>query len=407
MPPMPIHIPGYRFLHSPGPTHVPEAVLNAISRQPMDLGDPRVDAVTAACENGLRQLLGNPQADVFLYAANGHGVWEATTVNLLAPGATVLIPGTGHFSESWAVMSEALGVRVLRTPYREGYPLDAAEVAQVLRDDAIHEIVAVFAVHTDTASATTNDLAALRQALDDTGHPALFVVDAVATLGAAPLDMVALRANVVLSASQKGLMTPPGVGLCVVDAQAFAVSVANPRPRFYWDWRLRQSEHGYRKFCGTPPLNLLMGLEAALGLIAQESLDAVWARHRQLADATHAAVQAWRTGGALDFLCRVPEARSVSVTAVLVDVDAAHGVLPEDVRRVAREDFQVAIAGGLGPFAGRVFRIGHLGDLNAPMLLGCLAGIEGALVRLGVPIGRGGVEQAVNVLNRAPVSPRG
>jgi alanine-glyoxylate transaminase / serine-glyoxylate transaminase / serine-pyruvate transaminase len=300
------HIPGHRFLHSPGPTHVPEAVLNAISRQPMDLGDPRVDAVTAACESGLRALLGNPQADVFLYAANGHGVWEAVTVNLLAPGAAVLIPGTGHFSESWAVMSEALGARVLRTPYREGYPLDAAEVAQVLRDDTAHEIVAVFAVHTDTASATTNDLAALRQALDDTGHPALFVVDAVATLGAAPLDMVALRANVVLSASQKGLMTPPGVGLCVVDAHAFAVSVANPRPRFYWDWRLRQSEHGYRKFCGTPPLNLLMGLEAALGLIAQESLDAVWARHRQLADATHAAVQAWRTGGALDFCAACP-----------------------------------------------------------------------------------------------------
>ncbi len=402
MPTQPPHIPGHRFLHSPGPTHVPEAVQNALRRQPMDLADPRVDQVIAACERGLKDILGTGDADVFLYAANGHGAWEATVANLVAPGQSVLIAGTGHFSESWAIQTEALGIKVVRTAYREGLPFDLDAIESALRADTAHAIVAVFAVHTDTASGTTNDLQALRDLMDATGHSALLVVDVVATLGAAPFAMDALRANVVIGASQKGLMTPPGLAFCAVDAQAFALAERNPAPRFYWDWRLRRSELSYRKFCGTPPMNLLMGLEAALGLIAQEGLPQVLARHRLLADATHAAVAAWGSAGAIDFLCQAPEARSVSVTSVLLKPGGHHGVPPDDIRRVAREQFQVAIAGGLGPFAGRVFRIGHLGDLNPAMLLGCLSGVEAALTVLGVPIGRDGVRCAVDVLARAP-----
>jgi len=367
----------------------------------MDLADPRVDETIAACERGLQHILGTRDADVFLYAANGHGAWEATVANLAAPGQSVLIAGTGHFSESWAIQTEALGVKVVRTAYREGLPFDLDAIESALRADTDHAIVAVFAVHTDTASGTTNDLQALRDLIDATGHPALLVVDVVATLGAAPFAMDALRANVVIGASQKGLMTPPGLAFCAVDARAFALAERNPAPRFYWDWRLRRSELSYRKFCGTPPMNLLMGLEAALGLIAQEGLPQVLARHRLLADATHAAVAAWGSAGAIDFLCQVPAARSVSVTSVLLKPGGAHGVLPDDIRRVAREQFQVAIAGGLGPFAGRVFRIGHLGDLNPAMLLGCLSGVEAALTVLGVPIGRDGVRCAVDVLARA------
>ena len=389
-------IVGRRLLHSPGPTPVPDEVLWAMNRQPMDLGDPRVDSSIKACETGLRRLLQTEAADVFLYASNGHGVWEAVVENLLPLGGAALVPGTGHFSESWAVQTEALGRRVLRTPWIEGLPIDAAAVAQALRQDRQHEIRAVFVVHTDTSSGVSTDLAALRAAIDATGHPALFVVDVVASLGAAPFAMDALRADVVLGASQKGLMCPPGIGFVAVNAAALAMASANPAPRFYWDWVRRKSDLSYRKFCGTAPQSLVAGLAAALGLLFQEGLDQVFERHRQLAQAVHAAVQGWSSAGALDFFARDPAARSVSVTTVLVppgtDVDA--------LRTVARERFQVAFAGALGPLSGRAFRIGHLGDQNPASMMGCLAGIEAALLVQGIPIGRDGLARASLALSQ-------
>ena len=383
-------IPGRRFLHSPGPTPLPDAVLHAMSVQPMDLGDPRVDANIAACEEGLKRLL-HTTSDVFFYAANGHGVWEAVVENLADMGQAVLVPGTGHFSESWAVQTEALGRRVVRTPWREGLPIDAEAVEQALRDDTAHSIRAVFAVHTDTSSGITSDLAAMRRAIDAARHPALLVADVVASLGAAPFAMDALGVDVSLGASQKGLMCPPGVGFLAVNAAAFKLAQANPAPRFYWDWVRRRDELSYRKFCGTAPQNLMFGLEAALDLIFQEGLDAVHARHAQLAGAVHAAVSGWREGGALDFFAVEPSSRSVSVTTITVppgtDVDA--------LRDVARERFQVAMAGALGPLAGRGFRIGHLGDCNPAMILGALAGVEAALVCQGIDVGQGGTRRAV------------
>lgn len=386
-------IPGRRFLHSPGPTPLPDAVLHAISRQPMDLGDPRVDANIAAVEAGLKRLLHTEASDVFLYAANGHGVWEAVAENLADVGQTVLVAGTGHFSESWAVQTEALGRQVQRTPWREGWPIDAAAVEQALRNDRAHAIKAVFAVHTDTASSVTSDMAALRRAIDAARHPALLVADVVASLGAAPFAMDALGVDVALGASQKGLMCPPGVAFAAVNARAFAVAQANRAPRFYWSWVLRKSEASYRKFCGTPPQNLLFGLEAALGLIFDEGLQAVFARHTLLARAVHAAVQGWAEGGALGLFAQDATARSVSVTTITVppgtDVDA--------LRAVARERFQVAMAGGLGPLAGRAFRIGHLGDCNPAMILGALGGVEAALRVQGIAVGDG-VGRAVRLL---------
>ncbi len=383
-------IPGHRFLHSPGPTRVPDEVLHAMSRQPMDLADPRVAQVIAACESGLRRLLQTRDADVLMFAANGHGVWEGVIANLLGPGDTVLVPGTGHFSDGWTLQAEAFGARALRTPWVEGAPIDAGAVEQALRDDPQHRIKAVFAVHTDTASSVTSDMRALRAALDAARHPALFVVDVVASLAAAPFAMDQLGANVVVGASQKGLMVPPGLGFIAVDQRAMQVASQNPVPRFYWDWARRKGEHSYQKFCGTPPHSLLMGLEAALGLIFQEGVDAVLQRHARLARAVHAAVDCWSEGGALRCFAPSVAARSTSVTAVAVRA----GIDVEALRTVARERFQVAIAGGLGPLAGRVFRIGHLGDLNPAMILGALAGVEAALHVQGIPY-RSGVAAAV------------
>lgn len=387
----PPRLPGRRFLHAPGPTALPDEVLDAMHRQPMDLGDPRVADNIAACEDGLRQLMAGREAALFFHASNGHGAWEAVTSNLLAPGQTALVPGTGHFSESWARQTEALGRRARRTPWIEGRPIDAEAVAQALRDDRGHEIGAVFVVHTDTASGITSDIDALRRAIDDAGHPATLVVDAVASLGAAPLRMDAQRIDVLIGASQKGLMCPPGLGFAAVQPAVMARVRANPAPRHYFDWIAREGKLPYQKFCGTPPLTLMQGVQAGLGLLLDEGLEAVWARHRRLASLVHAAVDAWRTGGALDFYGREPAARSASVTAIRT----AEGVDPDAIRRVARERFDVAVAGGLGPLAGRAFRIGHLGDLNVPMVLGALGGVEAALTVLGVPYGAGGLAAAI------------
>jgi len=273
-------------------------------------------------------------------------------------------------------------------------PIDPAAVEAVLRDDREHAIAAVFVVHTDTASGTTCDLAALRRAIDAAAHPALFVVDVVASLAAAPFAMDALGVDVAIGASQKGLMVHPGLAFVAANERAIELARTNPTPRFYWDWLRRRSDLSYRKFCGTPPLAHMAGLEAALGLIAAEGLANVHARHARLARAVQAAVSAWGEGGALRLFTTVPAARSVSVTAVQV----APGIDPEVLRSVARERFQVAIAGGLGPLSGRVFRIGHLGDMNEAMILGCLAGVQAALRAQGIPCGGDGVDAAVSAL---------
>ena len=398
---MTTRIPGRRSLHSPGPTHVPDEVVAAMARQPTDLADPRVAALVAACEAGMRDLLRTTQAEVFFYSANGHGGWEAVIANLVAPGSTILVPGTGHFSDGWAEQVEAFGGIAVRTPYVEGLPIDPSAVEAVLRDDTAHRIAAVFAVHTDTASGTTSDLAALRRAIDAAGHPALFVVDVVASLGAAPFAMDALGVDVAMGASQKGLMLQPGMAFVAADARAMEVARANPAHRFYWDWLRRRSEHSYRKFCGTPPLAHLAGFEAALGLIAAEGLDRVHARHARLARAVHAAVGRWAEAGALRLFTKPVPARSVSVTAI----EVKGGIDPEALRTVARERFQVAIAGGLGPLQGRVFRIGHLGDMNEAMILGCLAGVEAALQVQGIAHGGRGVDAAIaSLLEEGPVA---
>ena len=393
-------IPGYRFLHSPGPTRVPDEVQHAMSRQPMDLADPRVSQVIEACETGLKRLLGTRDAFVLMYAANGHGVWEGVIANLLGAGDAVLVPGTGHFSDGWAQQAEAFGAAAIRTPWVEGEAIDPDAVEAALRADVQHRIKAVFAVHTDTASGVTSDMQALRAAIDAARHPALFVVDVVASLGTAPFDMDALGANVVLGASQKGLMVPPGLGFIAVDERALEGARRNPAPRFYWDWEKRISDLAYRKFCGTPPHSLLMGLEAALGLIFQEGIDTVLERHARLARAVQVAVDCWGEAGALRCFARSPGGRSTSVTAIAV----RDGIDVEALRSVARERFQVAIAGGLGPLAGRVFRIGHLGDLNAAMILGALAGVEAALTVQGIPF-RSGVAGAIASLAADGIGP--
>ena len=387
-------LPGIRFVHSPGPTHVPDEVMHAMQRPMTDLSDPRVGALIAACEKGMKELLQSPASDVFFYASNGHGVWEAASANLGSDQHSLLIAGSGHFSDQWAVQTTALGLPVIRTPHTEGQQIDVAAIEAALLADTAHKISAVMVVHTDTASSITSDLQAIRAAINRTGHPALYVVDVVASLGAAPFDMDALGADVCLGSSQKGLMMPPGLGFVAVNAKAFAWSEAHAKPRYYWSWLERKTDNQSAKFCGTPPLAHLAGLEVSLGLLKEEGLTAVYARHHRLGAAVRAAVTCWSSAGAIKLHCQDPKGFSSSVTAI----EVAPGIDPEAMRTVAREKFQVAIAGGLGPLAGRVFRIGHLGDMNEPMILGALAGVEAAMTVQKIPYGPNGMAAAIAYL---------
>ena len=389
-------IPGARFLHAPGPTRIPDEVLDAMHRQSIDLADTRLDTWIRDCEAGMQKLVGTDQAEVYIYSANGHGAWEVAIANVLAEGDAALIPSTGHFSEGWAIQTEALDRRVVRTPWKPGFPIDPNVVEDYLRKDSQGDIKAVFVVQTDTSTGITSDVQAIRQAIDAAGHPALYVVDVVSSLAASPFAMDTMGVNLVVGGSQKGLMLPPGMGFVVVDESANQASLDNPSPKFYWDWTKRTGDHAYRKFCGTPPLQMLMGLRAAIELLLQEGLEEVFARHRRLAGAVFRAIEAWSTKGAIGFFCQDDAARSVSVTAVTVQ-----GFDPEMIRTLARERFQVAMAGGLGPMAGKVFRIGHLGDMNEPTILGALAGIEAAMISMGVPIGRDALPQAIDFLATA------
>ena len=359
-----------------------------------DLSDPRVGALIAACEKGMKELLHSPACDVFFYASNGHGVWEAASANLGSDQHSLLIAGSGHFSDQWAIQTTGLGLSVTRTPHTEGQQIDAAAIEAALRADTAHKISAVMVVHTDTASGITSDLHAIRAAMNRTGHPALYVVDVVASLGAAPFDMDALGADVCLGSSQKGLMMPPGLGFVAVNAKAFAWSEAHAKPRYYWGWLERKTDNQSAKFCGTPPLAHLAGLEVSLGLLQEEGLAAVHARHHRLGAAVRAAVNCWSSAGAIKLHCQDPKGFSSSVTAI----EVAPGIDPEAMRTVAREKFQVAIAGGLGPLGGRVFRIGHLGDMNEPMILGALAGIEAAMTVQKIPYGPNGMAAAIAYL---------
>ncbi len=294
------------------------------------------------------------------------------------------------------MQTEALGRRVVRTPWREGWPIDAAAIEQALRDDRAHEIQAVLAVHTDTASGVTSDLAAMRRAIDAARHPALLVADVVASLAAAPFAMDALGIDVAVGASQKGLMCPPGVGFIAVNAKAMAAAAALPGAALLLGLGAPQGRavvpQVLRHAAAEPAVRPRGGAGADVRRRA-------WPRcgrgTRRLAGAVQAAVAGWRGGGALEFFAQEPASRSVSVTTIavrpeVVDVDA--------LRTVARERFQVAIAGGLGPLGGRAFRIGHLGDCNPAVILGAIAGVEAALLSLGVAVGEGGVQRAVQFL---------
>jgi alanine-glyoxylate transaminase/serine-glyoxylate transaminase/serine-pyruvate transaminase len=383
---------GHEFLHSPGPTHIPDRVLAAMHRQPLDLVDERLKAIAHSCFADLREVF-RTTGQVFIYAANGHGGWEAALANICVPGDAVLIPEVGHFSNSWADHARAMGLETVVIQGDWRHAIDPGRIEERLRADRDGRIKAVLAVQVDTGTGVASDIAGVRAAIDAAGHPALLVADTIASLAAMPFEMDSWGVDVAIAASQKALMCPPGLAILAVNKRAIQVAAGLPLKHRYWDWATRLAEENYRSFCGTMPEHLMFGLRAALDMIKEETLPAICRRHRRLAGAVHRAVETWSEAGALSFNAAVPDERSVSVTAIRTSA----GIDADLIRSHTRQTLGVSVAGGLGALAGHAFRIGHLGDLNEPMILGCLAALELSFIELGVPHAPG-VRAAVEFL---------
>ena len=384
---------GREFLHSPGPTHIPDRVLAAMHRQPLDLVDGRLKEIARSCFDDLRQVF-RTDGHVFVYAANGHGGWEAALANICVPGDAVLVPEVGHFSNSWAEHARALGLETELIVSDWRHAVDPAEIEARLRQDRGGRIKAVLAVQVDTGTGIANDIPAIRAAIDAAGHPALLVADTIASLAAMPFEMDAWGVDVAIAASQKALMCPPGLAILAASERAVEVSRRLAGRQRYWDWGPRLGDESYMKFCGTMPEHLFFGLRESLNIIRDEGLPAIHRRHRLLAGAVHRAVEAWGEAGALSFNAVVPGERAVSVTTVRT----CDGLDADLIRTHAREALGVSVAGGLGALHRKAFRIGHLGDLNEAMVLGCLAALEMAFIELEVPHGSHGVRAAVEYL---------
>lgn len=384
---------GRQFLHTPGPTAIPDRVLNAMHRQPLDLTDPQLGDLAQTCFDDLKAIFVTA-GDMFIYASNGHGGWEAVLCNLFESGETALVPETGYFSDGWAGHARALGIDAQVMPGDVRRAIDPNRLESALRNDRARRIKAVLVVHTDTATGVISDIPALRSAIDAADHPALLVVDAVASLGASPFSMDDWGVDVALGASQKALMGPPGLAFVAANARARAAARTVRRHRHYWDWEYRAAPEGYRRFCGTAPEHGLFALRAALDILREEGLSVAIHRHARLAGAVGMAVEAWSEAGDVGFNALMPCERSSSVTTVLTPA----GFNGARVREHGRTRRGVALGGGLGLLAGKAFRIGHLGDLNEPMILGCLGAVELTLRDLGVTCGRSGLSAAIDHL---------
>jgi len=385
---------GREFLSIPGPTNIPDAVLAAMHRPAIDIYSGDMLGITQTLLEDLPKIF-RTAGRAYIYAANGHGGWEAALTNVLSRGETVLVLESGLFALGWGDMARMMGVKVEVLKGDGRRAVDPAAVAQRLAADTAHEIKAILVVQIDTASGVVNDLHAIHRAIETTKHPALLMVDCVASLGCMPFEMDAWGIDVAMAGSQKGLMTPPGLAFVAANERAHAVhQKADLRTR-YWDWTFRLGEAHYQKYGGTPPQHLLFALRKALDMLLEEGLDGAARRHALLAEATREAVTRWAEGEVLAFNIISPEERANSVTNVLMQ-----GRDPGPLSDYCREKCGVVLGRGIGELQGRAFRIAHMGYVNAPMVLGVLGAIEMGLGALGIPHGRGGVQAAVEYLGR-------
>ncbi|HZM36115.1 MAG TPA: aminotransferase class V-fold PLP-dependent enzyme, partial [Burkholderiales bacterium] len=382
----------------PGPTNVPERVLRAIDFPTMDHRGPQFADLGKGVLTDMKRVFKTTQGEVVIYPASGTGAWEAALANTLSPGDRVLMAETGHFAALWRRMAGRLGLEVdlIEGDWRHGADPEAIE--KRLRADAEKRIRAVCVVHNETSTGVTSRIAEVRKAIDAAGHPTLFMVDTISSLASIDYRHDEWNVDVTVAGSQKGLMLPPGLSFNCVSPKALEASKSARLPRSYWAWdeMIANGRGGY--FPYTPATNLLYGLREALAmLLDEEGLDNVFARHQRHAEATRRAVRAW----GLEVLATDPREYSASLTAVLLP--AGHDA--DRVRTVILEAFDMSLGTGLGKLAGKVFRIGHLGDFNDLALAGTLAGVEMGLALAGVPAKSEGVQAAMAYLAECRAKP--
>lgn len=383
------HVAGRHFLQIPGPSNVPDAVLRAMAQPVIDHRGPDFPALTFGLLEKLARVFAT-KSSVFIFPASGTGAWECALLNALSPGDRVLAFETGHFATLWKDVAEKIGLQVqwLEADWRRG--VNPGQVEEILRTDSTHSIKAVLAVHTETSTGVTSRIPLIREAIDNAGHPTLFMVDAVSSLACSPYRHDDWRVDVAVSASQKGLMLPPGLAFNAVSDKALKAAIKSSSAHSYWRWdsMLANNKKGY--FPYTPATNLLYGLDTALELLLKEGLDNVIARHSRLAAATRQALAVWD----LENVCLDPEEYCNSTTAIMVPA----GFDADALRNTILERFNMSLGTGLGKLKGRVFRIGHLGDFNDLMLVGALGGVEMGLAVAGIPYRKGGVTAALDYL---------
>ena len=387
---------GRHFLQIPGPTNVPDEVLHAIAMPTIDHRGPEFQALGRRVLEKVRPVFGTTEP-VVIYPASGTGAWEAALVNTLSPGDRVLYFETGHFAVLWEHMARSLGLDVEVVPGDWRHGVDPAAVQERLSADTDRSIRAVCVVHNETSTGVTSRVGEVREAMDAADHPALLLVDTISSLGSIDYRHDEWRVDVTVAGSQKGLMLPPGLSFNAVSAKAREASASAQLRRSFWDWEpiLAANENGFWPY--TPGTNLLYGLDVALDLLYAEGLEQVFARHQRHAAATRAAVREW----GLEVLCLDEREHSGSLTAILMP----EGHDADELRRIVLERFDMSLGAGLTKLAGKVFRIGHLGDFNDLMLAGTLSGVQMGLHLAGVPVKGSGVDAALELLRQpSPVS---
>lgn len=380
---------GRHFLQIPGPTNVPERVLRALSKPTIDHRGPEFAQLSLAVLAGLQRIF-QTSGPVVIYPSSGTGAWEAALVNTLSPGDKVLMFETGHFATLWRNMAVALGLEVDFVPTNWRHGVQAEVVEEKLREDRDHKIRSVMAVHNETSTGVTSRIPLLRQAIDRANHPALLMVDTISSLASIDYRHEAWGVDVTVGCSQKGLMLPPGLGLNAISEKALAASKSAKLPRSFWDWEAMLAANQKGFFPYTPATNLLYGLLEAIHMLEEEGLQNVFTRHDRHAEATRRAVHAW----GLEILCENPEEYSSSLTAVMMP----EGYNADALLDLILKKFDMCLGIGLGKVKGKIFRIGHLGDFNDPMLAGTLAGLEMGFSLAGVPYSKGGVTAALDYL---------
>ena len=389
---------GRHFLQIPGPTNVPDRILRAIDFPTMDHRGPEFATLGKSVLAGMRRVFQTTQSEVIIYPASGTGAWEAALVNTLSPGDRVLMAETGHFATLWQKMAARLGLEAEFLPGDWRHGADPQAIEKALRADTGKPIKAVCVVHNETSTGVVSRIAEIRKAMDAAKHPGLFMVDTISSLASIDYRHDEWGVDVTVAGSQKGLMLPPGLSFNCVSKKALAASKSARLPRSYWAWdeMIANGKGGY--FPYTPATNLLYGLREALTmLLDEEGLDAVFARHQHHGEATRRAVRAW----GLEVLALDPREYSGSLTAVVTP--ASHDA--DRVRKAILEAFDMSLGTGLGKLAGKVFRIGHLGDFNDLTLMGTLAGVEMGLELAGVPVKKEGVRAAMEYLSSCAKKP--